>query len=57
MARASSMPNATPTAVPARPLTALSARNSVRICPRVAPSARSMPISGRRSVTAIAKVL
>ena len=51
------MPNSTPTQVPASPAIALSARNSVRIWPRVAPSARRIPISARRSVTAIAKVL
>ena len=42
---------------PIRPATALSPRNSVRIWPRVAPSARRIPISPRRCVTAMAKEL
>src|ERR1039458_4313495 len=50
-------PKPIPTAEPARPATALSPRNSARIWPRVAPSARRMPISARRCVTAIANEL
>ena len=50
-------PNARPPSEPTIPVTALSARKRPRIWPRVAPSARSTPISERRWVTAIANEL
>ena len=49
--RGREMPMATPTAPPASPSRIASERNWVRICPRVAPSARLSPISERRSST------
>jgi hypothetical protein len=57
MPRAMTKPAPHPSADPTRPSTALSTRNSERICARVAPSARRMPMSARRCVTAIAKEL
>ena len=57
MPRATKAPAATPRSDPAMPITALSPRNNHWIWPRVAPSARRMAISDRRSVTATPKAL
>ncbi len=55
--RAIKTPSTSPAIDPSSPMAALSPRKSHRICPRVAPSARRMPISERRCVTAIANEL
>ena len=54
---AMSNPKPSPRSEAMKPVPQLSPMNSARIWPRVAPSARRMPISVRRCVTATAKVL
>src|SRR6516225_3224287 len=51
------MPKITPAAAPARASRMASARNWVRMCPLVAPSARRSPISERRSRTEMTMML
>jgi len=51
------MPTARPSTVPIKPSSAASPRISPEICARVAPSARSTPIIGRRWMTLNVTVL